>query len=497
LISAVPAPCSETAGPLSETTTMRKNLLLAALVTALLGCNDDALRTNAAADRVGEMRRTEAVRRIESMRRIGDLRRIIENAKDKVFPALVYVKPIREEFSTGEKKKQEVFGSGVIISPDGLIVTNNHVAEKAIHINCVLYDKQQWPAVVVGLDPETDIALLKLQRPPGSPPLPYGEFADSSKVKEGEFVMAMGSPFGFARSVSLGIISNTRRYIGFHGRYRYNTWLQTDAAINVGNSGGPLVNTDGKIVGINTLTVFMAENVGFAIPADIVKEIVRRLKKSRRIKRSWSGIRLQALKDFYSNTFARSDRGVLVADVDADSPAERAGLRAGDILLAVNDSPVDGIYAEDLPAIRWRLADLPVGRDARLTVRRGGKEITLTLRPALKGSVEGSQFDCKRWNMTVKEINKFDDPQVYYYRKKGVFIQAVKRPGNASDSGLRPNDVILKIEDHEINGLDDVKTVYERLIADDEREKKALFHLLRGGYHDFIVLDYRKDYEQH
>jgi len=428
--------------------------------------------------------------------RPADFREIIERAKEKVFPALVYIKPIKEEYLSGEKRKKQIFGSGVIISPDGLIVTNSHVVEKAIKIDCVLYSKEQFEADIVGLDPETDLALLRLRLPDGHAALPYGEFADSDEVTEGEFVMAMGSPFGFARSISIGVISNTRRYLGFEGRYLYNTWLQTDAAINVGNSGGPLVNTEGKIVGINTLTVFMAENVGFAIPSNLVKEIVERLRKHGRIARSWTGMRLQALRDFQTNTFVNSERGVLVAGVEEGSPAEKAGVRTGDILIAVNGSELNAPYVEDLPAARRRLADLPAGKPAEFRLARGKEELVVTIRPGRKGKVKGEDFDCKRWNMTVKEINKFEDPDIYHYRKAGVFINGIKYPGNASDSGLKRGDIILKVDGQAVDSLARMREIYQRTVEDEGREKSVLLEILRGGYRMWVVLDYTKEYEE-
>src|SRR5262245_14281326 len=184
-----------------------------------------------------------------------DFRRIIETAKARVYPALIFVKPIREEFSGGEQKRQEVFGSGVIISPDGLAVTNHHVIEQAVEIQVVLSDKRQLVAEIVGKDSETDLALLRLKGLKEGESLPYAVFADSDRVQSGDFVMAFGSPFGFARSVSLGIVSNTERYLGFESKHGYNNFIQTDAAINPGNSGGPLVDIEGQIVGINTLGI--------------------------------------------------------------------------------------------------------------------------------------------------------------------------------------------------------------------------------------------------
>lgn len=423
-----------------------------------------------------------------------DFEEIITTAKEKVFPALVYVKPIRETYDEGEKEREQVFGSGVIISPDGLVVTNHHVVDRSIKINCVLWNKEQVPATLIGQDKETDLALIRLEWE-GEEPLPFGEFADSDEVTEGQFVMALGAPFGFTRSISLGILSNTQRYIGFRTIYKYNLWLQTDAAINPGNSGGPLVDTKGRIIGINTLQLCWG-SVGFSIPSNEVQKIVARLKEDGKVVRTWTGIQLQALKDFDSNTFIDSTEGVLVKGVEEDSPAQRAGLATGDILLSLNGQKVSGMYVEQLPPIRWALGDLPVDKPAKLTIKRGSEVRQLSLTPVLKGEVEGEDFDCHRWNMTVKGITKHANPTLYFYRKKGVFIRAVRYPGNAEDAGLKRHDILLKIGTEKIETVEDVKRVYDDLLADEEREKKVLITILRDGLERLLVLDYRRDYEK-
>jgi serine protease Do len=516
---------------------------------------------------------------VEASRPI-DFQKIIASAKQKVYPCLVFVKPILETFEGGERQRVEVFGSGVIISPDGYVVSNNHVCEKAVEVNCVLGDRVQVPATVVGLDPETDLALLKLTLPPGTAPLPVAEFADSDKVEAGQFVMALGSPFGFTRSISLGIISNTRRYIGFTTQYRYNLWLQTDAAINPGNSGGPLVDTDGKVAGINTLGIGMAEGIGFAIPSNVVSDVIRRLRAASagtskeqwpvKVHRAYTGLQIQALNDFKSNTFTDANRGVLIQSVDQGSPGEAAGLRDGDLLLAVGGKEVDGLYVEDLPALRVMLADLPpdapttlmlarkthpastsdapgvpatqpasapnvsgadaIARAGADAMARAGaaaaaanadtvrdyvpvlddpppayagklgprKVLTASLTPVTRGKFEGEDFDCRHWNMTVKEITKFSNPRLYFIQPTGgVFIQGVRGPGNAADAGLRPNDVVLKIDKWEIKTIEDVKKAYAALVGDAKRvDKKALVTIKRDGFLDFKPLSWEKDYLQ-
>jgi serine protease Do len=426
-----------------------------------------------------------------------DIRRIIAVAKDRVFPCIVYVKPIREEFSSGEKVKQEVFGSGVIVSPDGLVVTNDHVVEKAVRVQCVLFNERQVTARVVGEDPETDLALLQLELPADlkGKDLPAAPWGDSAAMHEGDFVLALGSPFGFTRSISLGILSNTRRYIGFQTRYKYSLWFQTDAAINPGNSGGPLVNTDGAIVGINTLGSWGAEGIGFAIPSSTAREVVERLRRDGKVLRAWTGIELQPLVDFEHNTFFEAESGVKVAGVETGSPAQEAGLRSGDLLLTAGGAPLHGRYVEDLPAVRKVLAELPPGRPAPFRVRRGEppREDTVEVTPSLKGKLEGDDFDCARWNMTVKEISKFGNPYIAFYRPEGVFVQGVKDEGNAAECGLQPFDILLRVNGQEIRTLAGAKAAYQALVADAAHEKKVLLEILRKGTRQFVVLDYARD----
>jgi len=454
-----------------------------------------------------------------------DFQGIIATAKRTVYPSLVFVKPIRETFRSGERQRAEVLGSGVIISPDGYVVSNNHVCEKAIEVHCVLGDREQVSATVVGLDPETDLALLKLQVKPGRGPLPTAELADSDRVEAGQFVMALGSPFGFTRSISLGIISNTRRYIGFTTRYRYNLWLQTDAAINPGNSGGPLVDTDGKVIGINTLSSESAQSIGFAIPSNVVADVIRRLKAAAattaptqwpvKVRRAYTGLQLQALIDFKTNTFSDSRRGVLIQSVDKGSPAADAGVKDGDILLAINDRAVDGLYVEDLPAQRVLLADLSADQPAKLLIARraagagatkppeayagqlGGRScLTIPVRPVTRGKFEGGDFDCRRWNMTLKEITKFSNPNLYFLQPAGgVFVQGVRARGNAADAGLRTNDILLKIGKRDIKTIADVRAVYKALVGDAKRvDKKVLITIKRNGFLDWKPLAWEKDY---
>ncbi len=426
---------------------------------------------------------------------------LIQAAKDKVFPAVVFIKPIVEEYRGGKKERIQVFGSGAIISPDGYIVTNNHVVEKATEIKCVLSDKEEIPATTIGLDPETDLAVIKLDLSArkSKSPLPTATFADARLVREGDLVMAMGAPHGLERSISRGIISSTQRVFDFAP---YNLFFQTDAAINPGNSGGPLVNERGEIVGINSRGMRGAENLGFAIPCDVVKEVVDTLiaeskkgAKEAKVTRAWTGIKFQALQDFTKSTFIEQQEGVLVASVDEGSPADKK-LKAGDIIKSVNGAPVVGRYETDLPAVERLFSRLPLEKAASLSILRGKETLTLEVVPSKKGEHEGRDFDCKKWNMTVKEITKFADPFLYFQSSKGVYIEGIQRTGNGAMSGFQMYDIIIRIGDAEIATLRDLQKAYDDSLKLDKGNRKVRMKVLRTGYPRYVVLEFEKDIEK-
>lgn len=422
-----------------------------------------------------------------------DFRKVIAEAKEKVFRALIYVAPVVEEFGGGKRERKEQGGSGVIISRDGYAVTNWHVIEKAVTIRVLLFDGNWTTAEKVGEDRETDVGLLKLAPIPALDGFPHAEFGDSSKLQDGEFVLAMGAPWGLSRSVSLGIISSTRRYLP--GRSEYSLWIQTDASINPGNSGGPLVNTDGLVIGINTLAVLVGGDMGFAVPSNTVRRIVDNLIAYKEVRRSWTGLRLQPLRDFERNIFFEGTEGVLVASVDAGSPAARSGFRTGDLILRVGETPVRGIAYEDLPEIRTLLGDLPVDREVAVTIRREGREMALGLIPRAKGKVEGEDFELKEWNFTVKAINEFESPALYFFVKEGVYVQGVRQPGNAAHAGLRRGDILLKVDEKPVPTIEALDSIYKQVIEDSSREKKVPIEILRNGLTYHIVLDYSTKYK--
>ncbi len=432
----------------------------------------------------------ENLRGLEQM----DFRRVVKDGKSKVFPAVVFIKVLREDMQRGEKQTQEVSGSGVIIAASGEVLSNWHVVDKATEVRCLLSDGRAYAAKVLGTDKDTDISLLQLQMPPGSPPLPFAPFGDSTKLTEGDFVMAMGAPWGLSRSVSIGIISCTRRFLP--GASEYSIWLQTDAAISPGNSGGPLVNTAGEVVGLNTRGMMAGGDTGFTVPIEVAAEVANQIRKNGKMDWSWTGLQLQPLKDFNRNVYFPFDEGVMVAETDPESPARRAGIEAGDRILKVNGQRFDGQTQEDLPGLRRFLGLLPKGQTARFELISKDKSRIAEVTPREKGQVEGEQLDCPRWDFTAKAINQFDNPDLHFQRKEGVFIYGVKFPGNAAAAGLSQQDILLKINGREVRNLADVKTIHAETLKNVDSKHRAVVALLRNGEMRQLVLDFSRDFEK-
>jgi S1-C subfamily serine protease len=423
-----------------------------------------------------------------------DFRRIVQDAKSRVFPAVVYIKCVRETHESGRKESQQVSGSGMIISPDGEVLTNWHVIDKAESVRCLLSDGRHTKAEIVGSDQDTDLALLRLQFDTPQQNLPYAVLGDSSALKEGDFVMAMGAPWGLNRSVSIGIVSCTHRYL--HQVSEYSLWLQTDAAINPGNSGGPLVNTAGEVIGLNARGISFSDGMGFAIPSATIAILLPQLREQGKVNWSWTGLRLQPLRDFNRDMYFDATEGLIVAGTDPDSPARRAGFLPKDRIASIDGHTVTALTEEDLPAIRRRLGLLPKGQELACEVIRGEESLTIAVAPRAKGEVEGQEYDLERFDLTIKEINQFDNPALFFHRQKGVFVFGVKRPGNAASAGLHSRDILLKIDGAKVETIDDVKKVHKRLVANVDERHRVLVAVLRGGLMQQIVLDFARDYSK-
>lgn len=425
-----------------------------------------------------------------------DFRSIVQEAKSKVFPAVVYIRCLRESNEAGRKETQQVSGSGVIVSPDGEVLTNWHVIDKATSVRCLLSDGRHAEAKVLGSDKDTDLALIKLgEIEGGAAPLPHAKLGDSTVLREGDFVMAMGAPWGLNRSVSIGIVSCTRRFL--EQVSEYSLYLQTDAAINPGNSGGPLVNTAGEIIGINSRGMNRgAEGMGFAIPSEAVAILMPRLRESGNVSWSWTGLQLQALRDFNKDMYFDEREGVVVAETDPDSPARRAGFRARDRIVKLNGETITGLTEEDLPEVRRRLGLLPKEVEASFEIVRDGATQVLKLSPREKGKVEGEEVALERFDFTAKTINQFDNPDLYFHRQQGVFVFGVKYPGNAGNAGLAQRDILLKVDGKPVTSLDDLRKIHGDLIAGVATNHRAVITVLRGGLMRQLVLDFARDYSK-
>lgn len=415
-------------------------------------------------------------------------------ARDKVMPALVHIQPVVEDYRTGQLKKQAVVGSGVIFNPEGYIVTNYHVAGKAKRIICTLSNREQLSADYIGGDPSTDVAVLKLRLDQYKGTIQAAELGNSDSVQVGQQVLAMGSPLSLARSVSAGVISTKDRY--FSGEYRlpsgektgrFNLWIQTDAAINFGNSGGPLVDLTGRVIGINSRATFMANNLGFAIPINVVKEVSQAILKDGHVTRSWIGVTAQALQELENYFGTDHNRGVLIASIDPGSPAAEAALMAGDVILEIDSRPVSARFVEELPAFYNNIASRPPGSTINLKVLRGEQErqVTVVTRPL--GQLQGEDFECADWGFTVRDITRQMQIANLLRDSVGVFVTGVKRVGPADLGGLNQGDVLKAINREPIDNLESFTARYKALV--DASTTKVMLTVRRSSATRIVVLN--------
>jgi serine protease Do len=312
------------------------------------------------------------------------------------------------------------------------------------------------------------------------------DLGNSSLLQVGQHVLAMGSPLSLSRSVSSGVISTLDRYFSSDYRLpsgertgRYNLWVQTDAAINPGNSGGPLVNLDGRVVGINSRATFLANNLGFAIPIDVAKEVIEAILSDGKVTRSWIGVECQAMQELEGWFGTDRNSGVLIASIDPGSPAEKNLLKAGDVILAIDGYPVSARFVEELPSFYKRIAGYDPGSEINLQVLRDEIEHELKLTTSELGDLQGEDFECPVWGLTVKAItqqmqieNQFDDTL-------GVYVRGVKRVGAAGLAGLLTGDVIALVNKEEVFGLTDFIQRYNELTK--AGAEKVLVRIKRSG----------------
>ncbi len=358
--------------------------------------------------------------------------------------------------------KQRSLGSGFIIDREGYIVTNNHVVAEADEIKVKLSNGDEYDAEVVGRDPKTDLALIKIKNAKDLTPLPLG---DSENLKVGTWVVAIGSPFGLEQTVTQGIVSAKGRFIGAGP---YDDYIQTDASINPGNSGGPLLNLKGEVVGINTAILARGQGIGFAIPIHLAESVVAQLKEKGEVTRGWLGVQIRDLDDSLASYYQlKAFSGVYVENVVPGDPADKAGIRSGDIITSVDGQPVTS--GRELASL---VARIPVGKKTHIALMRDGNKKNISVKVA-KQSNEKLKIASKRTSkddlgLRVTEMSSEKAQQFGLDAEEhGVLVIEVAPDSRADKAGVQPGDIIKGINMQKIDGLKD----YEKLIAAADKDK--------------------------
>lgn len=373
---------------------------------------------------------------------------------------------------------QEGLGSGVIISPEGLIVTNNHVAGDADELLVVLSNGDEVEAKLIGADPRSDLALIQIEYDEILPAISLGS---SDDLRVGEWVLAIGSPFALSQTVTQGIVS----YLGRDGvgLADYESYIQTDAAINPGNSGGALVNLDGELIGVNTAIASRTggyQGIGFAIPVNTVKSVVDDLLQYGEVRRGWLGVSIQPVTAEIAEQFnLQNNEGVLISDVLPDSPAENSGLQRGDVVISANGNRFDSIND-----FRNKIADMDPGSESELVVVRDGRERTITVelgsREEDPATVVSNLENEYGWQLT--ELTEELASRIGAGNTEGVVVLNVLPGSPASAAGVQPGDLILEVNRKAVETVSDVSDELQRAVGD------ALLLVWRGGRTLFLVI---------
>ncbi|MEI8355393.1 MAG: DegQ family serine endoprotease [Deltaproteobacteria bacterium] len=367
-------------------------------------------------------------------------------------------------------------GSGLIISEDGYILTNYHVIAGADEVKVKLSDSREFKAQVKGGDEKLDIALLKIDAKEKLHVAPLG---NSDALEVGEWVMAIGNPFGLGQTVTTGIVSAKGRVIGSGP---YDDFIQTDASINPGNSGGPLFNTGGEVIGINTAIVAAGQGIGFAIPVNMVKEIIPQLKEKGKVSRGWFGVVVQPVTPELAQSFGLADiKGVLVSEVIKDSPAEKAGLKSGDLIIEFDRKPIHEM--NELPRIA---ANMPVGKKALVRILRNGKaeEKTVVMEQMKEGEAGVAAIIQEKLGMVVTELTGELVAKFALKETSGLLVAKVKSGGAAEAAGLAPGDVIRQVDSTPITTIAD----FVNAVTPHAKGSVLRFFLRRGSTSLYVAL---------
>lgn len=378
------------------------------------------------------------------------------------------------------QQKQTAQGSGFVISPDGYILTNNHLVEDANKITVKLADGKEFEAETIGRDRDTDVAVVKID----ADDLPTLELADSDAIEVGEWVVAIGNPFGLSHTVTAGIVSAKGR--GGFRLTEFENYIQTDAAINPGNSGGPLLNLDGKVVGMNTFIIsrsggFMG--IGFAIPINIAKSVYPQLVESGKVVRGFLGVGIQDLTDELAKSFGlKNTKGVLISEVDEDSAAEKAGLKQGDIIVEF-----DGQSVEKANVLQSRVAMLKPGTSVKVVVLRDGKRKTFTVKLGERSPeqiVAAQSGTLEELGLTVRNLTDDLAERLGFEGLTGVVVTRVESGSEANRKGITAGTLIMEVNRTQVSNVKELNEVIERA----GKEAPILLLINDGHYTRFVVL---------
>lgn len=376
-----------------------------------------------------------------------------------------------------QSRKEKSLGSGFIISKDGYIVTNNHVIQDADQIKVILHDDKEYDADIIGTDPMTDLALIKIDAK-NLAPLKFGS---SSNAKVGTWVVAIGSPFGLEQTVTAGIISAKGRIIGSGP---YDDFIQTDASINPGNSGGPLLNLEGEVIGINTAIIRSGQGIGFAIPSDLATGIIDQLTESKQVSRGWMGVAIQDVTPELAKYYGiKETSGVYVAKVYEENPAHKAGIKTGDVITMINGRKIN--TSRDLTVT---IANLKVDETIKVRLIRKNNEkivnVKLGKRPDQSPEISAITDGYDTFGFMLKQVDNAIAQKLGYPEGiKGLIVTQIKPESPAAKSGVRVGDLLIEFNHKKISSLGEYQSYLGKL----KKEELAQLLFRRGNSHVFVV----------
>ena len=473
----------------------------ALLLSTLAGCGAKENRGARSAAPSAEIERRTRADAAATVRGAdpGPARPAVARAVDRVYPALVRIVVVTTEPESGRLQKYQSGGSGAIISAEGHVITNHHVAGKARQIVCVMPDGERVDATLVGTDALADIAVLLLKPEEGRGPRkwPVATFGDSDKLRIGDVVYAMGSPSAISQSVTRGIVSNTRMTIPemFAMAFRLDgeevgtlvRWIGHDATIFGGNSGGPLVNEDGQIVGINELGI---ATMGGAIPSNLAKSVAEQIISRKEVQRSWIGLEAQprlrgtaasgsgsrAAPLSSSGGSAGVKRGVLVGGVIKDAPSHKAGLRPGDVITRFDGVEVDCGIPEELPLFNRIILGTPIGKTITIDYQRDGKPHSAQVTTIGRETAQGKAQELKRWGMTTRDFTMLSQLELKRENRDGVLVETVRPGGPVAEAkpAIDGGDVITEIGGKPVKNVQELRAITEEATKDKEERVPLL-----------------------